>query len=115
MTFLRIFLVACAALCITTGLAWWREAQAARPVALTPTLTGQVEYCLTCHADLPEISPSHPVAAFGCVLCHGGERLALQADLAHSSMRGGANPADLAVERIVTAGRQPPVATTSSG
>ncbi len=68
-----------------------------RPIALTPALTGQVEYCLTCHSDLPEISASHPVESFGCVRCHGGERLALDADLAHSSMRGGANPADLSV------------------
>ena len=92
-----IFLVACAALFTTAGVAWGLEADAAQPIALVPTLTGQVEYCLTCHADLPEISPSHPVAAFGCVLCHGGERLALEADLAHSSMRGGKNPSGLSV------------------
>jgi len=73
-------------------------------VELIPTLTGQPEYCITCHADVPEISPSHPTAQFGCVICHGGERLALDADLAHSSMRGrrspsgeGANPSDLSV------------------
>lgn len=92
-----VFLVACAALCTIAGLAWGLEADAAQPIALVPSLTGQVEYCLTCHADLPEISPSHPVQAFGCVLCHGGERLALDANLAHSSMRGGANPSDLTV------------------
>jgi hypothetical protein len=40
------------------------------------------------------------VESYGCVLCHGGERLALDADLAHSTMRGGANPSDLsAVEQ----------------
>jgi hypothetical protein len=60
-------------------------------------LTGESEYCITCHADLPEISPSHPVKTFGCVICHGGERLALDADLAHSTMRGGRNPSDLTV------------------
>jgi hypothetical protein len=37
------------------------------------------------------------VETFGCVLCHGGERLALDAGLAHSSMRGGRNPSDLSV------------------
>jgi hypothetical protein len=37
------------------------------------------------------------VDVFGCVLCHGGERLALDADLAHSTLRGGANPSDLSV------------------
>jgi hypothetical protein len=46
---------------------------------------------------LPEISASHPIETFGCVTCHGGERLALDADLAHSSMRGGANPSALSV------------------
>ncbi len=76
---------------------WWNNSRRLKPIALIPTLTGQPEYCLTCHSDLPEISPSHPVKTFGCVLCHGGERLALDADLAHSSMRGGANPSDLSV------------------
>lgn len=78
-------------------LAWWLDERTPQPVSLTPTLTGQPEYCLTCHNDLAEISPSHPVKAFGCVICHGGERLALNADLAHSSMRGGKNPSDLSV------------------
>jgi hypothetical protein len=75
---------------------WWDSRQQ-KPVELIPTITGQPEYCITCHADLPQISPSHPVESFGCVLCHGGERLALDADLAHSTMRGGANPSDLSV------------------
>jgi len=65
--------------------------------ALIPTLTGEVEYCLTCHSKLPEISKSHPVETFGCISCHGGERLALDADLAHSSMRGERNPSDFSV------------------
>lgn len=77
--------------------AWWWNSRQPKPVELTPTLTGQPEYCLTCHQDIPEISASHPVKAFGCVTCHGGERLALNADLAHSTMRGGANPSDLSV------------------
>ncbi len=76
---------------------WWRDANRPQPIALTPIVTGQTEYCLTCHNDLPEISPSHPVETFGCVICHGGERLALDADLAHSTLRGGANPSDLSV------------------
>jgi hypothetical protein len=84
-------------LLFSIALAWWTDSRAPEPVALTPTLTGQPEYCLTCHADLPEISPSHPVETFGCVTCHGGERLALDADVAHSSLRGGANPSDLTV------------------
>ena len=71
---------------------------------MIPTLSNQPEYCLTCHADLPEISASHPVETFGCVSCHGGERLALDADLAHSTMRGGANPSDLSVAEISCGG-----------
>lgn len=82
---------------VTILFVWWADNRRQKPVDLVPKLTGETEYCLTCHGDLPEISPSHPVEAFGCVLCHGGERLALDADLAHASMRGGKNPSDLAV------------------
>jgi hypothetical protein len=83
-------------LLVLLAIAWW-TGRGVKPAALTPALTGQVEYCLTCHNDVEEISPSHPVKTFGCVICHGGERLALEKDLAHSSMRGGANPADFSV------------------
>jgi len=82
---------------LTLILAMWMDSRQPDPVELIPTLTGQPEYCITCHADLPEISPSHPVKTFGCVICHGGERLALNADLAHATMRGGANPSNLTV------------------
>jgi hypothetical protein len=84
----------------------WQTSRQPRPVALTPTLTGEVEYCLTCHADLGEISASHPVESFGCVICHGGERLALEADLAHATMRGGRNPSDLAVAEVSCGGSE---------
>src|SRR5512142_2497517 len=84
-------------LLLTLALVGWINSREPKPVELIPTLTGQPEYCLTCHADVPEISPSHPVKTFGCISCHGGERLALDADLAHSTMRGGANPSDLSV------------------
>jgi hypothetical protein len=88
---------ASALLLIAVLIAAWRTMNQPNPVELIPTLTGQPEYCLTCHSDLPEISPSHPVQTFGCVICHGGERLALNADLAHNTMRGGNNPSDLSV------------------
>src|SRR5512138_1885141 len=78
-------------------LAWYLEYRKPSAVELIPTLTGEPEYCLTCHADLPQISAPHSVEAVGCVSCHGGERLALNADLAHSTMRGGANPSSLTV------------------
>jgi len=90
-------MVASGLLLLTLALVGWLSVSQSQPVKLIPTLTGQPEYCLTCHSDLVEVSPSHPVKTFGCVICHGGERLALDADLAHSSMRGGANPSDLSV------------------
>jgi hypothetical protein len=93
----RLLVVASVALLLTLLLAWWIDLRQPEPIGLVPTLTGESEYCLTCHAELTEISPSHPVQTFGCVICHGGERLALDADLAHSSMRGGGNPSDLSV------------------
>ncbi len=93
----RSQILAAAVLFVTISLVWWLQSRRIKPEIITPTLTGQSEYCLTCHADLDEISPAHPVEAYGCVLCHGGERLALDADLAHSSMRGGNNPSDLSV------------------
>ncbi|MCB9134545.1 MAG: hypothetical protein H6636_03905 [Anaerolineales bacterium] len=93
----RLLLFASFLLLLALIVVGWMEMHRLKPVALTPTLTGEVEYCLTCHADLPEISASHPVDTFGCVSCHGGERLALDADLAHSTLRGGSNPSELSV------------------
>jgi len=89
--------IAAAALLVAALAVGFIELTKQRPVQLTPTLTGQTEYCMTCHAELPEISAAHPIETFGCVLCHGGERLALDEDVAHSTMRGGANPSDFSV------------------
>ena len=80
-----------------------RQSHQPEIVEIIPTLTGRPELCLTCHQGIEEISASHPQEAFGCVLCHGGDGLALNADLAHATMRGGSvpgttgNPSDLAV------------------
>ena len=93
----RLLVLASLLLFVATGFVLWRQYHSPIPLGITPSLTGQTEYCLTCHADLQEISQSHPVETFGCVLCHGGEPLALSADLAHSTMRGGANPSELMV------------------
>lgn len=93
----RLLPLASLLLFMTLILVWWIASRQSQPVELIPTLTGQPEYCITCHSDLPEISASHPIETFGCVSCHGGERLALNADLAHSTLRGGANPSDLSV------------------
>ena len=94
----RYFLLAASSLLLLSLLvAAWQEGRRPRSVPLTPSLTGQVEYCQTCHSDLDQVSKSHPLQAFGCVICHGGERLALDANLAHSTMRGGKNPSDFLV------------------
>jgi len=90
-------LVASLAFLLTLLIAGWVQSLRPNPIPLTPTLSGQLEYCLTCHSDLAQISNSHPVQTFGCVLCHGGEPLALDANLAHSTMRGGSNPSDFSV------------------
>ncbi len=78
------------------------------PVAksITPTLTNKPELCLTCHDGIEEISPSHPVQTFGCVLCHGGNALALDKTLAHSGMRGGQNPSAFTVVEASCGGSQ---------
>ena len=96
--------IASGILLLSLSLAWWLNSRQPKPVELIPTLTNQPEYCVTCHVDLPEISSSHPIKTFGCVSCHGGERLALDANLAHSTMRGGANPSDLSVVEISCGG-----------
>jgi len=67
------------------------------PVVLVPSLTGQPEYCLTCHSGIEEISAAHPTEAFGCVRCHGGQPLALDAETAHAGLLGGRNPSDFDV------------------
>jgi hypothetical protein len=69
----------------------------AQPLGLIPSLTGEPEYCLTCHQGIEEISPAHPVDVFGCVSCHGGEALALDPEKAHQGLIGGRNPADFSV------------------
>ena len=55
------------------------------------------ERCLTCHFGIEEISPSHPIQTFGCTICHGGNGLALDKNLAHQNLIGGRNPSDFRV------------------
>ncbi len=102
----RGFFLAASLLSLLLLWVWQHDLHRLQPLPLTPTLTGETEYCLSCHADLAEISPSHPIETFGCVICHGGERLALDADLAHSSMRGGRNPSALSVAEESCGGSQ---------
>jgi hypothetical protein len=76
----------------------------AEPVVLVPSLTGVPEYCLTCHSGIEEISPSHPTEVFGCVRCHGGQPLALDAVTAHAGLLGGRNPSDFSVVETACGG-----------
>ncbi|HET7089457.1 MAG TPA: hypothetical protein VFL17_12485, partial [Anaerolineae bacterium] len=93
----RRLVFAALALAIAAAFAFARQATMPTAKSITPTLTGQPELCLTCHDSIEEISASHPQDAFGCVICHGGNALALDADLAHAGMRGGKNPSDFRV------------------
>lgn len=93
--------VVLALLVTATAAAFWREAGApwdaygqpgARETAvdvvpggvvgLDVAATGERELCLTCHAGIEEMSRSHPLE-LGCVVCHGGQPLALDKDVAH--------------------------------
>jgi hypothetical protein len=60
-----------------------------------PTDNAPPELCLTCHIGLQEISASHPVETYGCVICHGGIGLALDTDRAHDMLLP--NPSDLSL------------------
>jgi hypothetical protein len=64
---------------------------------IRPVLTGKVERCLTCHEGIEEISPSHPVEAFGCTVCHGGDGHGVTQEVAHQGLIGGRNPSDFRV------------------
>ena len=94
------------ALALALGWAGWRSRATTAPVVLTPSRTGQPEYCLTCHQGIEEVSAAHPSAVYGCVRCHGGERLALDETLAHSTLRGGRNPSDFSVVEQNCGGEQ---------
>ena len=96
-TFHFLLSIASGLLLLSLFVVWYMDSRKPQPVETIPSLSQQPEYCVTCHADVPEISASHSVESVGCVACHGGERLALDADVAHSTMQGGANPSDLSV------------------
>ena len=102
----RHLTLAALALLLVIGLIAVRQLTLPAPQSITPTLTHQPELCLTCHASLEEISASHPVEAFGCVICHGGNALALDQNLAHTNLRGGPNPSDFSAVEASCGGAQ---------
>ena len=92
-------------LSVALGLAAWRQSNPpwktyqpdGQVRTLIPTISNKPELCLTCHNGIEEISESHPVDVFGCVVCHGGDPLSLD-QAAHRNLLGpGGNPADLSV------------------
>jgi hypothetical protein len=102
----RRIVFAALALLLISALAIAHQLSALTPKSITPTLTNKPELCRTCHDGIEEISPSHPVQTFGCVICHGGNALALDKSLAHFGMRGGQNPSDFAVVEASCGGAQ---------
>lgn len=70
-----------------------RQAQLPTPIRMIPTSTGQTELCLSCHNGIEPISAAHSIEEFGCVSCHGGDRLALTESAAHEGVIR--NPASL--------------------
>jgi len=73
-----------------------------------------VDRCPTCHLGLEEISAAHPVDAFGCTVCHGGNGRALDKRVAHEGLLGGSNPSKLDVVSR-TCGRTAPDGTACHG
>lgn len=51
------------------------------------------DQCLSCHADVRDMSSSHPVKTFGCAVCHLGNPLSTDKTNAHAGMVR--NPSDL--------------------
>jgi hypothetical protein len=51
--------------------------------------------CLFCHKEMRDPDPSHPVSAFGCAVCHLGNRYSSDRERAHFGMAY--NPGDLRV------------------
>jgi len=82
---------------VAVGILWFSNMPpASNPIVeLVPSNTGQPERCLTCHTGIEAISAAHPTEQFGCVSCHGGDRLALDAQTAHTGIVR--NPGDLSV------------------
>ncbi|WP_407309646.1 hypothetical protein [Desulfosporosinus sp. SB140] len=72
-----------------------------KPEIKTLILTnGKIEHCQTCHLGIEEISDSHPSQALGCVVCHGGNALSLDQNVAHAGMYGAGHPGRLEVSQL---------------
>ncbi len=91
----KAYLMGWLLLCFSIIYAVWKQEQKPAPNPIIPSITGKEELCLSCHADVASISFSHPNETFGCVRCHGGERLALDSNFAHQSLLNANNPSAL--------------------
>ena len=102
----KAYLLASLFLLFSLAIAFWSEHNTPQPQSSFPSLLGEEEVCTTCHNDITPISNAHPQEVFGCVRCHGGERLALDATLAHKTLFGGSNPSALDVAEKSCGGAQ---------
>ncbi len=71
-----------------------RENMTTRPEDIHQTAAGQIEMCLSCH-QTEILDPAHDRNVLGCSPCHGGDRLAIDKDIAHEGLIK--NPGDLRV------------------
>jgi len=79
-------------ICVIGVVVILKEARIERPPE------GLKDRCLFCHKEMRDPDPSHPVAAFGCAVCHLGNRYSVDRERAHYAMV--LNPGDLrAVDR----------------
>ncbi len=53
---------------------------------IVPTVSGQREGCLACHAGMTGFSAAHDPQALGCAACHLGNPFTLDKNLAHAGM-----------------------------
>ncbi len=67
----------------------FKEAGVRRPSAVVQ------EGCLSCHANVTDPDPSHPIQAFGCFRCHLGNPYSYDKERAHYGIAR--NPGDLRV------------------
>lgn len=75
--------LAAAGVFIIASTTWWTRRTTPPPL---PTIAGQPESCLSCHAGMTGFAPAHEPTAIGCATCHLGDRRARTAETAHAGM-----------------------------
>jgi hypothetical protein len=90
----RLLLQILAVILIGAAAVWmiFSESRLKRPPQLFLTTSGNVDMCLSCHADV-KLDPAHDPTVIGCAPCHLGDPLAITEVDAHRGMV--VNPGDL--------------------